>query len=92
MIRHVRNVFRVLPNSQRLGIIGNLNNNKKIFLDFIFIRIDFSVLTAVNFPLDFSNSAWYLAFDWSFVFSAMRFSSGVSAIVVAFALGMCLNE
>lgn len=49
------------------------------------------ILTCVNLPLAFSKSAWYFTFDWIFVFSAMRFSSGVSAIAVALALGMCLQ-
>jgi len=48
-------------------------------------------LTCVNLPLAFSKSAWYFTFDWIFVFSAMRFNSGVSAIAVALALGMCLQ-
>lgn len=47
--------------------------------------------TCVNLPFAISKSAWYLTLDWIFVFSAMRFSSGVSAIVVALAFGMCLQ-
>lgn len=33
-----------------------------------------------------------LTFDWILVFSAIRFSSGVSATVVALALGICLQQ
>lgn len=46
----------------------------------------------MNFPFCFSNSAWYDILDCNFVFPAIRFNSGVSAIVVAFAFGICLIE
>lgn len=52
----------------------------------------FRSLTCVNFPFAFSKSAWYFAFDWSFVFSAILLVSGVSAMVVAFAFGMWLES
>ncbi len=45
----------------------------------------------VNLPLAASNSAWYLTLDWFLEFSARRFISGVSATIVAFALGTCLH-
>ena len=45
----------------------------------------------VNLPLAASNSAWYLTLDWFLEFSARRFISGVSATIVAFALGTCLR-
>lgn len=62
--------------------------NKSSSFKWLFYR----PLTCVNFPFAFSKSAWYFTFDWSFVFSAILLSSGVSAIVVALALGMCLQE
>lgn len=93
VICHIRYVLRVLLDAQRFRVVCHLSTHE---WRGVCVREGGSkrgrgILTCVNLPLAFSKSAWYFTFDWIFVFSAMRFSSGVSAIAVALALGMCLQ-